>query len=264
AMDAVLRIWLDGEARLRWFVVAGLFSALAAADELPALSLLVLLSAALMARNWRAWLAGFLPAAALVVAAFFATNYAAHSSVRPPYMHRSAADAEDNWYAYSYSLEGRPRQSYWLRPQGLDVGEPSKLRYAAHALAGHHGVFSLTPMWLLSVWGLWLWIRGADGGLKQIAAGIALVSLVCIVFYLGLRPQQDRNYGGMTAGFRWLFWLAPLWLLAMIPAADRLAATRLRMAMALVLLVFSVLSASYPTWNPWTHPWIYRWMGLPG
>ena len=29
---------------------------------------------------------------------------------------------------------------------------------------------------------------------------------------------------------------------------------------ALVLLAFSVLSASYPTWNPWIQPWIYNWM----
>ena len=32
------------------------------------------------------------------------------------------------------------------------------------------------------------------------------------------------------------------------------------MALAVVLLTFSVLSASYPTWNPWTHPWIYNWL----
>ena len=49
--------------------------------------------------------------------------------------------------------------------------------------------------------------------------------LVCLVFYLA-RPQADRNYGGMTSGFRWMFWFAPLWLVALLPAADRLAASR--------------------------------------
>ena len=30
--------------------------------------------------------------------------------------------------------------------------------------------------------------------------------------------------------------------------------------LALVLLAVSVLSASYPTWNPWTHPWMLDWL----
>ena len=30
--------------------------------------------------------------------------------------------------------------------------------------------------------------------------------------------------------------------------------------LALALLVLSVLSATYPTWNPWTHPWLMVWL----
>ena len=29
---------------------------------------------------------------------------------------------------------------------------------------------------------------------------------------------------------------------------------------AAVLLALSVMSASYPTWNPWTHPWLYNFL----
>ena len=61
---------------------------------------------------------------------------------------------------------------------------------------------------------------------------------------------------GGTSGLRWMFWLAPLWLLTMLPMADILARRRWTRALALVLLAFSVLSATYPTWNPWTHPWL--------
>ena len=266
ALDAFVRIWFDGERRVRWYAVAGAAAAFAAANELPALAFLAMVAAALLWRNWRGWLLGFVPAAAVVVAAFFAANYAAHDSLRPPYMHRSATDAEDNWYAYAYTVAGQERQSYWLDPQGIDRGEPSKVTYAVHALVGHHGVFSLTPVWLLSAWGLLLAMWRGDARWRQLAAAIALLSIVCLVFYIGLRPQEDRNYGGMTSGFRWMFWLAPLWLAAMLPAADWLASCRCRMAVGLVLLTFSVLSASYPTWNPWTQPWIYewlRWCGLP-
>jgi hypothetical protein len=46
----------------------------------------------------------------------------------------------------------------------------------------------------------------------------------------------------------------------MLPAADRLGRTTAGISLAAALLALSVLSASYPTWNPWTHPWIYRWL----
>ncbi len=80
---------------------------------------------------------------------------------------------------------------------------------------------------------------------------------------------MDRNYGGMTSGFRWMFWFAPMWLVALLPAADKLAASRLGRSVALVLLAASVMSAAYPTWNPWTNPWLWNflyhlgWLGTP-
>jgi hypothetical protein len=242
------------------YALAGLASAFTAANELPALALLVLVGLALWRRDRRTWRIAFLPAAAAVAIAFFATNYAAHESLRPPYMHRSASDPEDNWYQYTYTKNGKERESYWQNRAGIDRGEPFRTTYTLHALLGHHGVFSLTPVWLLSVWGIWLWLRHGSIPQRQLAVGIGLLTLICLVFFLGLRPQIDRNYGGMTSGFRWMFWFAPLWLLAMIPSADRLAPSRWGQAFGLSLLSFSVLSASYPNWNPWTHPWIYRWL----
>ena len=265
ALYAFVRIWFDGDNRLHWYALAGAAAAFTAANELPALSLLALMGAALLLASSRRFFLAFLPAAALVAAAFFGTNYWAHDSLRPPYAHRSDSnpedsDPEDNWYAYTYTIDGKERNSYWLDPQGIDRGEPTKAAYAFHTLIGHHGVFSLTPMWLLSVWGLCLWLLRGTWRERQLAAGIALISITCLVFYIGLRPQPDRNYGGMTSAFRWVFWLAPLWLTALIPAADMLASSRRRMAIALTLLTFSVLSASYPTWNPWVQPWIYNWL----
>ena len=260
ALYAFVQIWFDESRQWRWFALAGLAAAFTAATELPALSFFALMAAALLWKNWRLALAGFAPLALLVLAAAFGTNYWAHDSWRPPYAHRSATDPEDNWYHYSYELGGKERQSYWLDPQGIDKGEPSKLDYAIHCFVGHHGIFSLTPVWLLSAWGAWLWLRGGATSERQLAAGIALLTVTVLTFYIGLRPQIDRNYGGMTSGLRWLFWLAPLWLWAMLPAADRVARSRRGMSVALMLLAFSALSASYPTWNPWIQPWIYNWL----
>jgi len=260
ALYCVVRCSDSDQPRFGTYALAGLAAAFTAANELPALALLALVGLALWLRDRRTWWTAFLPAAAVVMVAFFATNYAAHDSLRPPYIHRSESNPADNWYHYTYTKNGKERESYWQHRQGIDRGEPSRTTYALHALVGHHGIFSLTPLWLLSVWGGWIWLRHGPLTQRQLAAGIGLLTIVCLVFFVGLRPQIDRNYGGMTSGFRWMFWFAPLWLLVMIPAADRLAPSRWGQAFALVLLSFSVLSASYPTWNPWTHPWIYHWL----
>ncbi len=261
ALVAGVRIWYDDQRQTRYFVLAGFFAAMSVACELPALSFCVLLGAALLWRAPRETLLGYAPAALLVAVAALATNYIAHDDLRPPYMHRGRSDPADNWYDYTYVRDGRLRESYWNNPVGVDRGEPSVARYALHATIGHHGVFSLTPVWLLSVWGVALLAR--ERRFRELAVMIALLSLVCLTFYI-LRPQADRNYGGMTSGFRWMFWFAPLWLVAMLPAVDRLSRSRIGRGVALVLLALSVLSASYPTWNPWTHPWLWNWVSYLG
>ena len=168
-------------------------------------------------------------------------------------------DRPDNWYDYAFERGGRVVPSHWRAPEGIDRGEPSVVRYTFHSLVGHHGIFSLTPMWLMSICGVMLWLRRGDRPRRQLAVMIGGVSLVCLAFYL-CWPSLDRNYGGMSSGFREVFWLAPAWLVVMLPAADASASRRMARAVALVLLALSVLSASYPTWNPWTHPWLMNFM----
>ena len=117
----------------------------------------------------------------------------------------------DSWYEY----EG----SYWLpkKKAGVDKGEPSQAAYAFHALLGHHGIFSLTPIWLLSFVGMGLWLARGTRSLQAFALMVLTLTLVCVAFYI-MRPEKDRNYGGVSCGFRWLFWFTPLWLICMLPA----------------------------------------------
>jgi hypothetical protein len=261
ALYACVRIWFDQERRLRYFVVAGLFGAFVVACELPGLAFACAIGAALFWKAPKQTLAGFAPAALVVAAGFFATNWAAHQTFEPAYMNPA-------WYDYQYKRHPDDRQarpSYWRHRVGIDRGEPSELTYAVHALVGHHGIFSLSPIWILSLAGLGLWlIRPADPRLRHLAVLIAAVSAVCLVFYLFMQPQENRNYGGMTAGLRWAFWFAPMWLVAMLPAADQCAERTWVRRIALVLLAVSTLSATYPTWNPWTHPWLYNFMHYMG
>jgi len=245
ALYAAVRILADGDRRLWWFALSGFAAALTAADELPALTLPAFLGVVLFLRAPRETIVAFVPAFLVVAAAFFITNWLAHGSLAPPYAHK-------DWYSYP--------GSYWDARQGIDVGESSRAVYALNVLVGHHGIFSLTPVWLLSAWGVVAWLFSGDRTKQELAGVVAAIAVVCLTFYIGYLDQHERNYGGMTSGFRWLFWCAPLWLIVMIPSADRLSRSITGQAFAAVLLSFSALSASYPTWNPWIQPWLYNWL----
>ena len=258
ALHVFIAIWYDERRTPYLFIVAGLTAAFTAANELPALSLLGLLGLALLYKDWFSTLVYGVPAVALVAAAFFVLNYVAHDSWRPPYAHRNSdvegtgERGDDNWYDYT--------GSHWMKEKtGVDAGEPSKFVYAVHCLVGHHGILSLTPIWLLSLGGVFLLAsRHRNVPMPALAAGIVTLTLICTIFYLGLRPLEDRNYGGVCSGLRWMFWFTPLWLFAMFPALDRIAHSTVGRRVAYLMLAVSVVSASYPSANPWQHPWPYR------
>jgi len=262
ALDAALRIVVDGARRPRWFLIAGTAAAFMAACELPAISFALCLLAVLSWKSPALTLRAAAPGLAVVAAAAVGTNYLAHGTLQPAYAQRHV---EGGWYDYQYRRGDRVIDSYWkpTTPKSeIDQGEPSRAAYAFHVLVGHHGIFSLTPVWLLSLAGLAMLLRKPDSpsdpalvGSRAIAAAILACTVICLAFYIA-RPLEDRNYGGMSTGFRWAIWFAPLWLWAMLPAADALATTPRRRILAAVLLAASVMTASYPTWNPWTQPWL--------
>ncbi len=258
ALHAALVIWYGGETKLRWYALAGFFAAFTAANELPALAFFAAVTIGLLWKSPRGTLLAYLPAALLVGAASTGTNYLAHHSFIPAYAHRDPDKPGGNWYDYKFVRNGKVRDSYWSKldtRSPIDQGEPDRATYVFHVLIGHHGIFSLTPVWLLSLAGLLMLCFRREPDWRALGLLIGAVSAVCIVFYL-MRPLEDRNYGGMNSGFRWVFWFAPLWLVVMLPAADAASTRPWMRGLAYVLLAMSVLSVAYPTWNPWVHPWI--------
>lgn len=245
-------------------VLTGFAAAFATANELPALALVGVIAVSLLVRRSSETLKTFIPAALLVGVAFFATNYWAHATIWPPYSYRHSEVAGENWYDYEYTVKGVTRDSYWRNSVGIDRGEASQATYAMHTTIGHHGIFSLTPMWVLSVAGIFYWLSKGSRAQREFALGTLAITLACLYFFIMMRPLTDRNYGGMTSGFRWMFWLAPLWISTALPIVDRLSRSRIGLAIVGTLLIFSTLSASYPTWNPWTQPWIYQWLDYLG
>lgn len=302
------------------WMLAGLASGFSAANELPALSMTVFWGGLLLLTQRRA-LIPYTAGVLIVAAAFFATNWIAHQSLRPPYTHRgdgpliasveqqaptveqlrellvsnSLAENDsvlkvgpsrnperqrvlvdaaqqfalirlddgslelrhwDDWYDYpsSYWVEGRLR--------GVDKGEPSRLVYAGHMTLGHYGIFSLTPIWLLMPLGLIGFVHGGTTKHRLLLASIALATVVCGVFYV-LRPEIDRNYGGVSTCFRWMLWFAPLWLYAIVGPAEWLSRRSWGRMIGLALLAVSAGSMSTALVSPWQSPWLYRfWVFL--
>lgn len=167
----------------------------------------------------------------------------------------------DDWYDYP--------NSYWYaeRKQGVDKGEESRATYALHTLIGHHGIFSLTPFWFMAVIGCFQLARrgksvGYNDKLLQIMVAIAGTTIVCLAFYW-LRPLQDRNYGGVTSGFRWMFWFSPLWCWLCMFGLQAIKQNWQRVCVE-VILAISVFSACYAWSNPWTSPWIMQYFEYVG
>ncbi len=159
----------------------------------------------------------------------------------------------NNWYEYP--------GSYWMSTNEsksrIDRGEREWSDYLAHLTVGSHGVFTLTPIWFLAVFGLPALCVSPQYRLRLLAWVILAISVTVITFYV-LRPEVDRNYGGVCSAPRWLFWLIPLWMVAMIPALDAISEVKALRFGALLLLIISMLSAFYAWSNPWVHPWIYE------
>ena len=281
ALWAAFKILRDGKRNPVYFALAGFFGAFAVACDLPALAFAAGLCGILLVKRPVKTVFVAIPAGLVVAAAFVATNYIAHNSIMPAYSCKRdhmAMQAEakekglnpqtlfdaNDWYYYNYYPAGRPREakharlSHWANRTGIDRGEPSIVRYAFHSTIGSRGVFSLTPIWILSVLGLYVWAFKTkdDKGLRAFGVGALTLTVVFFAFFL-TRDQGDRNYGGMSCWSRWFFPLVPLFIPALLPIVDKASKSRRLRGVALALLFWSAASAAFPTWNPWVAPWLY-------
>jgi hypothetical protein len=253
------------------FAVSGFFAGLAVTFELPAAAFAAGLAVPLLIARTTQTLAFFLPAFLLPIAALLVCNYAALGTLIPAY-----AEFGGPWYNFPGSHWAKLELAQQGIPQrGIDFAMEPKHVYLFHMLFGHHGWFSLTPVWLLALGGLvgaaargWPDVRrvfasATDGPVWTFRLLLAMTLVVSIVVF-AFFTYKTNNYGGFTSGLRWVFWLTPLWLLATLPAADWVSRSRFGRGLAVLLLGFAVLSVFYPAWNPWRPPWILQLAELQG
>jgi hypothetical protein len=253
ALYQLFGIWSQEEQSGWRFAAAGFFAAFAVANELPALAFLAFLFVLLVVGFPRQTLLYFVPGALVPFAAFMAAQYAVFGEFKLAY---------EAFGTDEYLFEG----SLWKTPLDLDAFNLHPEAYATyffHMTLGHHGVFSLTPIFLFSALGAarllggggWFPVPSAKGSPMMAIAWLTTVLTAVLLAFYTWNPKA-RNYGGSTQGLRWLFWLIPFWLL-LLPKGVEWGQTRswFRWS-ALFALGISVMSVGYAMRNPWSHPWI--------
>ena len=287
AIDAAMRIWYENRREFRWFALAGFFAAFTATIELPAALLAVTLFVALLICDARRTLIVGLIAAAIPTITALYTNHLVTGQLMPAYeswdMDKLPADS-------FYNYPG----SYWLNREGTDALKESRRTYLTHILVGHNGFFSLTPLYLVSLLGIGIAMTRSTTKSKSAAtssvasrsatttSGTALgantnsscgsscsssrvaapprilgalllaFTVVVIAFYV----SKTRNYGGGCHGFRWLFWLIPMWLLFLPYGVEMLSRRRIGRTVLYTCFAVSAFSMAFGAGNPWMKTWL--------
>ncbi len=246
ALYPFLKIILDQEYRKRNFILAGFFAMFTCCNELPAALFGLIVFGMLFRANPRLTCLFFVPAALIPLAGFFATTYAATGGWKPFYMYYGTEK-------YLYEYRGIP--SYWKNPQGLDRNLDSPLVYFFHCTFGHHGIFSLSPIYLLTL-ASWFCIGKTK---EHILRPVLWISMILSVIVLGFYMTRtgNYNYGGNSSALRWMLWLTPFWLISMVPLLDVFCGKRWLQVLGICCLLGSVFSAHHPLHNPCRAPWIY-------
>ncbi len=225
------------------YASAGFWGAFAACNELPAAAFGILLFLLVLVRSRRGTLAAFIPAAAIPCLFFLATLYLATGGLKPTYAKFGTAAYE--------GYEG----SFWATPLEMDWFDKHPepwWRYLFHMTFGHHGIFSMTPIFLLAIPPM---VRGLLGIDRRLSV-VAWLTFVLTAGLLALYTARTHNYGGSTQGLRWLFWIFPLWLILVPPGFESGQDRRALRWFGLALLAISVFTVGYGVRSPWSHPWV--------
>jgi hypothetical protein len=266
ALYPAFLIWCEGQRGWRLFALAGFFAGFAAVNEFPATAFLVALGVGLAWKARRQTLTWFLPLALVPMAGHFSTNYLVTGNLLPAYADKSAYVYPGSYWLIdpaSGRLVGSEVDPASGKPtgqigKGIDnMYEPWPV-YLFHMLVGHHGILSLSPIFIFTLMGVWSSLRSPESPLRAFAALAAFLTLLLLVFYTFF--GGNRNYGGMCCGLRWFFWLIPLWLLLLPEGLRGKTTHRWFRGMALAFLLISAISVFYCARNPWSRPWLHQYL----
>jgi len=259
ATSVMIAIWaidrIHREVNGKWeFALAGVALGFGICNELPSAALAGLVFLLLWSQVPRSMWALMVVAFLVPLGLFFWTNYDATGGFRPFYSFYGSEK-------YVFVHEGIP--SYWKDPKGVDANRDGFGVYLLHCTIGHHGWFSLTPafLWTLIAWGV---PKFREPGEEKSRWPFLVGSVSFIVFAFYMLKTENYNYGGVSVALRWMLWLAPAWVLVMLPAIEALGKNRFGRVAVLTTLALSVVSAWCPSDGPWKQSSLFTFMERAG
>ncbi len=213
------RIRLRQGARLRHWITCGLVMGVLPALDLPSAIFTVAVGCYLAAHDFRRACLVYLPALLPGVLSQLVLTYHISGSILPFQKNPALKTFKD---------------FYFRNPGGIDALREPKHIYAFNVLVGHHGVFSMTPLYAFGLWELIARLRRRS--LVRESALCAVALLVQFYFYI----SSTSNYGGWCVGMRWLVPAQSVLLILFALWLDRARLTRA--VWPLVIAAFAVSS----------------------
>ncbi len=188
----------------------------------------------------------FVPPVVALALAFMWTHYLSTGTFDLRYLH----------YRFGDPMRFQWPGSHWINPQGVDAASDPTPLYLFHFTFGHHGIFSLTPIFLFGIYGMM-----TRGGMRAVKAIGLILTVALLVFYVA----TTHNYGGGAHGARWFIWLTPFWLIAMAPVIDKwFERSKAFRVVALAALLISMASVGFALSSRgvagFMGPWGAGWM----
>jgi len=234
-----VRIRQQKDARPWHWPLAGVVLGVLPAIDLPGFAITGALSLYLLWFDWKKALLWFAPALLPGLAMHLWLTYQISGSLKPFYF---------NGELKTYG------QFYFKKPSGIDALREPKLTYAFNALLGHHGLFSMTPLYLFGAYELVRSIKARR------LLGESLVIAASVLAFLCFFIWRTRNYGGWCVGMRWFVPIMPLLLLYFGVWVDRVRMTRLLWAGVLAAFCVSCFNVQDALSSPFQYSVWHNWL----
>jgi hypothetical protein len=219
--------------------ITGFVLGLLPAVDLPGIAISGLIVLYLLAHDWKKTLFWLVPAMLPWGLLHLWLTYKISGSLMPFYTNRELHRFAGFHFRNATDIDG-------LRE--------SKDIYAFNVLLGHHGVFSMTPLYLFGLWELLRSLRYRRFLRESILCAIALAG------FFGFYILRTRNYGGWCVGMRWLVPVMPLLLLYFGIWVDRVKLTRLLWALVLSAFLVSCFNVQDGLTSPFQFSVWHNWL----
>jgi hypothetical protein len=193
----------------------------------------------LLAHDWKKTLLWFLPATLPCLFAHLWMTYDISGSFRPFYFNSELKNFKGFHFRNAGDIDG--------------LREPKSI-YAFNVLLGHHGLFSMTPIYFFGLWELLRSLRYRHLLRESLVCALALSA------FLGFFIFRTHNYGGWCVGMRWLVPVMPLLLLYFGLWIDRVRVTRLLWALVLSAFMVSCFNVQDGLTSPFQFSVWHNWL----